>query len=113
VKPYGEVAVAFASALVGGDFSRAHGLLAPELRTQLTPEVLREKLSGMCRRGAEARSVHFDEQIQMDDWPGKLADDVGWAYVGIEGDNFIEAVTVIVAKIDGKFLIRDVEWGRP
>jgi len=115
VKPYIEVAVAFASALVGGDFARANALLVPELRTQLTPDGLREKFYGMFRgySGGEPRSVHFDEEFQMYDWPDKRADDVGWAYVGIEGDGFVEAVSVVVAKINGALLIREIEWGRP
>jgi hypothetical protein len=115
VKPYVAVAVALASALVNGDWARAHALLVPELRTRLAPEALREKFYGMFRgySDAEPRSVHFDEQFQMDDWPGKCADDVGWAYVGIEGDGFTEAISVIIVTINGKLLIREVEWGRP
>lgn len=115
MKPYAQVAVAFASALVDGDFVLASELLAPEFRRQLSPDALREKLFGMFRgySSGEPRSVHFDEQGQMDEWPAKRAGDVGWAYVGIHGDDFVEAVTVIVAKINGQLLIRDIEWGRP
>jgi hypothetical protein len=38
---------------------------------------------------------------------------MGWAYVGIEGDDFIEAIAVVVATISGELLIREIEWGRP
>ncbi len=114
MRPYAEIAVAFAVALVNGDFSRAQALLVPELRTQFTPEALRERFYRMFRYSdAEPHSVHFEKRSQMDDWPAKREDDVGWVYVGIEGDGFMEAVTVIVAKINGEALIRDVEWGRP
>ncbi len=114
MKPYMEVAVSFASALVSGDFVRANALLITELRTQLSPDTLREKLYGMFRGYAcgEPRSI-FEEQFQLDDWPDKRASDVGWAYLGIVGDDFIEGVTVVVAKIEGELLIREVEWGRP
>jgi hypothetical protein len=115
MKPYAEVGVEFATALVNGDFARAHGLLAPELRAQLTPDGLRERLYRMFRgySDGEPREVWFDEEFQMDDWPDKRTDDVGWAYVSITGDNFVEAVTVIVAKVDGGLFIRNIEWGRP
>jgi hypothetical protein len=49
----------------------------------------------------------------MEEWPRKRPGDIGWVYVGIEGDDFIEAVTVVVADVDGALLIREVEWGRP
>jgi hypothetical protein len=39
--------------------------------------------------------------------------DIGWAYVSIEGDDFVEAVRVVVSALGGKPLIREVEWGRP
>jgi len=113
--PYAEVAVAFASALVDGDFARAESLLAPVLRRQLTQESLRENLYAMFRGYAEGepREVHFDDEFQMQEWPDKLPGDVGWAYVGIEGDDFVEAVSVVVADVGGKLLIREVDWGRP
>jgi hypothetical protein len=113
--PYAEVAVAFASALVDGDFVRAHQLLTPEVQRELTQEALRENLYAMFRGYSESEptTIHFDENFQMENWPDKRPGDVGWAYVGILGDDFVEAVTVIVADVEGKLLIRDIEWGRP
>jgi hypothetical protein len=114
VKPYAEVAVAFALALLNGDFARAQALLVPELRTQFAPEALRERFYRMFRYSdGEPQSVRFDRQAQMDDWPDKREGDVGWAYVEIEGDGFLEAVTVIVATINDEPLIREIQWGRP
>jgi len=114
-KPYSTVAVAFGSALVDGDYDQAHRLLAAEMRKALSPQALRTKLYAMFRgySDGEPRRIHFDEQSTMDDWVGKRAGEVGWAYVGIEGDDFNEAVAVIVADIDGELLIRGIEWGRP
>lgn len=113
--PYAEVAVAFAQALVDGEFARAESLLAPELRRQLPQEALRENLYAMFRGYAEGepQRVHFDEEFQMETWPRKLPGDVGWVYVGIEGDDFVEAVSVVVADVEGTLLIREVKWGRP
>lgn len=115
MKPYGEIAVAFASALVQGDWRGAHAFLAPRLRGELVPELLRDRFVGMFRgyTDGEPTSVQYDEQFALDDWPAKQPGDVGWAYVSICGDNFVEAVAVTVAKSDGSLFIREVEWGRP
>ncbi len=113
--PYAKVAVAFASALVEGDFERAHTLLAPSLRQALPPHALRDQLYAMFRGYAdgEPRRIYFDEQFTMEDWPARAKGDLGWAYVGIEGDDFVEAVTVVVADVQGEQFIRDITWGRP
>jgi hypothetical protein len=58
-------------------------------------------------------SVAFDEEFALEDWPAKGPGDVGWTYLSILGPDFVEAVTVTVANIDGALLIREVEWGRP
>ena len=115
VKPHTRIAIEFASALVGKDFARAEKLLSPELRRELTEDGLRKKLYGMFDgySQSEPRAIHFDEQSQMEHWPGKRIGDVGWAYVSIEGDDFVEAVAVVVASVGGQCLIRQVEWGRP
>lgn len=115
MKPYQEVAVSFASALVAGDFSRARRLLAPAIRQSMTEEALRTRLTKMYSgydSGPPTR-VDFDEEGSSDS-PYQLdPGDVGWAYVSISGDHFVEAVTVTVADIDGALLIREIEWGRP
>jgi len=110
-----ETAVAFAWALVAGDFSRAHALLTPELRPQLSPALLREELYGMFTGYADGDPTDalFDEGGAMTEWPAKEPGDIGWAYVSIVGKNFVEGVAVIVADVDGTPLIRNVEWGRP
>jgi hypothetical protein len=115
MKPHATVAVAFASALVDGDFHRAQALLAPALRQQLPPDTLRENLEATFRRYADGapKRIRFDEEWAHEDWPAKLPGDIGWAYVGIEGDDFVEGITVTVADVEGDYLIREIEWGRP
>jgi hypothetical protein len=49
----------------------------------------------------------------LDYWPARQLGDVGWAYVAISGDGFSEAVTVTVADMGGRMMIRELEWGRP
>lgn len=113
--PHAEVAITFASALIEGNFSRAESLLTPELRRSLSREVLRESFYTMFRSytDGEPRRIRFDEEFQKEEWPTKVPGDIGWVYVGIEGDDFVEAVRVVVAEIGGRPLIREVEWGRP
>lgn len=113
--PHGRVAVEFASALVDGEFERAHALLVADLQRRLGPDDLRQCLFDMFVDYASGlpTSIRIDEQPVCDDWPGKLPEDIGWAYVSIEGEDFVEAVTVIVTDVKGQHLIRDVEWGRP
>jgi|GEM_PF-5245992 len=58
-------------------------------------------------------SISFDEEFFIEDWPDKMPDDVCSAYIGIQGADFSEAVTVTVTREQGNMFIRDIEWGRP
>ena len=49
----------------------------------------------------------------MTSWPAKQPSDVGWAYVGIGGELYSEAVIVVVTSENGEAKIREVEFGRP
>ena len=49
----------------------------------------------------------------MEDWPAKKEGDIGWAYVGIEGEDFVEAVTLVVRDATPGLAIREIEWRRP
>lgn len=115
MKPFAAVAVAFAQALAEGRFGDAEAYLAPALRTSLTEVELRRNLENMLSDvdPKQPREVFADEEFQMETWPGKQAGDVGWAYVTIQQLPRVEAVTVIVADIESKLLIRNVEWMRP
>jgi hypothetical protein len=115
LKRHEQVAVDFASALVAGQFARAQEFLTPALRREWSPERLRESLFGMFSGYAQGkpRRIHFEPDFSHDDWPDKRQGDLGWVYVAIEGDDFNEAVAVIVTEVDGNALIREIEWGRP
>lgn len=90
-------------------------MLPPALREERSPASLKSEFEAMYSGYAKGspRSTHFDPEFSSVDWPGKQPGDVGWAYVGIEGDGFLEAVAVTVASIDGRLHIREIEWGRP
>jgi hypothetical protein len=114
MKPFEEVAIAFASALVDGNFAAAYALLSPSLQETLSSSSLRDSFLRMVslHEPEKPTGIHFDD-FSMEDWPAKQSGDVGWAYVSICGDSFVEAVTVVVYNLDGALLIRDIEWGRP
>lgn len=110
-----QTALAFATALVGGEFHAAHAMLAPELHETLTASALEKKLEQMVAySGQSALGASVSVDSEMENWPEKQPDDAGWAYVSIFRDSpdgaFAEAVTVIV---NDKGLIRDIVWGRP
>ena len=115
MRGYEEVAVAFAAALVERDFTRARGLLAPALREQLSESALQEELTSMYRGYArsEPSRTCFVPDGTLETWPGKECGDLGWAHVSIEGEDFSEAVSVLVSDVEGVPMIREVEWGRP
>jgi len=50
---------------------------------------------------------------EMEEWPGKKDDDIGWIYVSLSGSTFAEAVTVVVKKQNSSMAVRSLEWGRP
>jgi hypothetical protein len=110
-----DIALQFGEYLVAGEFERAHELLAPNLAASLTSQDLRSPLVAMYSyaSGDQPVKASFDPQFAWEAWPQKQAGDLGGAYVSILGDEFVEAVTVIVAAVNGQPRIRQIEWGRP
>ncbi len=109
------LAIEFANALVNGDYEQAHAMLSPEAQGRISARDLENEYLAMVNifgTGKSARVV-FDPQFTMRNWPGKLPGDRGWVYVSIAGDDFVEAVSVIVTEIQGEYRIREIEWGRP
>ena len=113
--PLIRVATSFASALVEGEFNRAHALLSPELQRSMTPQTLADEFYGMFRSYADGNptEIWYDERSAETCSPHKLPGDLGFLYVAINGDDFNEAVTVTVTEITGIPLIREIIWGRP
>jgi hypothetical protein len=113
---YQQLAVAFASALVDGDFARAKEMLGPPLSESLSAADLNESFDRMYRSYAEddrPKLVRFDVEFSGEEWPAKQNGDIGWAYVAVQGEECVEAVTVTVAENAGHLFIREVVWGRP
>jgi hypothetical protein len=113
---YQELAVAFASALVEGDFAHAREMLGSPLSETMSAAALQVHFDPMYLSYAKddrPKHISFDPRFSGQEWPAKQEGDVGWAYVAVLGEECVEAVTVTVAKAGEKLLIRDVEWGRP
>jgi hypothetical protein len=112
---YSKIATDFATALLEGDYELAHGFLAPELKQSMSPEDLHLEFKSMYSGYSDEEPIRivFDPQFTMTNWPGKGPGDIGWVYVSIVGDDFVEAVTVVISEIEGESLISEIEWGRP
>jgi hypothetical protein len=98
------------------DYSMAYALLSPELQRQYPPQILRQTVETMIDYG----SGPIDKAIVMQEcllrewqYPPMEPNDVVWLYVSLEGEDFVEAVSVIIQDREGKLAIRWLEWGRP
>ncbi len=62
---------------------------------------------------SEPSRSQFVPQGTLETWPDQQPGDLGWAYVSIEGDDFNEAVYVLVSDVEGVPMIKEIQWGRP
>ena len=109
---YPEFAARFATALTDGDYQAAHEMLSTELQKEYSAVELGRQFDAMVEYGeSPARVDGFTETLEA--WPDKRPSDVGWVYVSISGDDFAEAVTVVVTAGDSGMSIGSIEWGRP
>ena len=107
---HGQAALEFARALATGEPERAHRMLSSALSATLSPADLKRQYEAMVGEGPAAV---VDVMSVIDDWPGKVADDLGWVHVAIDCDVYSEAITVVVTSEDDEIRIREIEWGRP
>lgn len=102
--------------LAARDYTAACELLAPGLHATLSPDNLGDAFLGMWQGYADRPliGVQFDEERGlMTDWPAKGDGNVEWAYVGVNGADFNEGVSVVVEDAEGHAVDQEVEWGRP
>jgi hypothetical protein len=110
----------FAQALIDGNFDQARQVLSDELAEEYTADLLQETFEGLTVYEDGKLTRIDDESVTMAEWPDKQPGDVVWNYVSLSGESdaadgfcMVEAVTVVIAKIDGREFIREIEWGRP
>jgi hypothetical protein len=107
------VAHQFAAALVHRDYVLAQSLLSDSLQATHPPEKLQQLYTEMLAYTDGAVADTTEVVTTMTEWPTKQAEDIGWAYVAINGQIFSEGVAVTVINEGGQPRIRDVIWGRP
>ena len=109
---YPNFATRFASALTNGEYDEAHQMLNPDMQKKHTADGLGKTFEAMVEYGGSPAKVDgFIETLE--EWPDKEPDDVGWVYVSVSGDDYAEAVTVIVSTDRNGMSISSIEWGRP
>jgi hypothetical protein len=108
----GAVAFAFASALARGDFTGAYGMLMSSRREATTPEMLRTKYEQMLSY-AESAAENVDVMNIEHDMPWKAPGDVACVYTAITGDDFSEAVDLLICSDGDRLAIKEIWWGRP
>ena len=109
---HGQIALEFGSALVSGNFARAHELLAESMKSEFSASALQVEFERMIAYGG-CPPNHVEVMNVMDDWPAKKPGDAGWAYVAIAGDGYSEGIAVVVCTDHDNDRVRLVEWGRP
>jgi hypothetical protein len=110
--PYAELALAFAQALVAEDYEAAQAMLADDLRATLDARALGAHYEALIE-GGDGPPIDVSVVSTLTQWPQREAGDLGWAYVGIAGDDYVEGITVVVAQQAATAKIRSIEWGRP
>lgn len=110
--PFAEVALAFAQALVAEDYDAAQAMLADDLCATLDTRELAARYEALIGDG-DGPPIDVSVVSTLVQWPEREADDLGWAYVGIAGEDYVEAITVVVARQGRMAKIRSIEWGRP
>nr|AAL24543.1 orf117EGC148 [uncultured bacterium] len=109
---YVDVARRFANALMEGKFDVAHSLLSAEGQTQWSVDTLRHHYKEMLDY-VEQPVTEIEVMDTLDAWAAKQPGDIGWAYVSMSGNGFVEAVAVVVQSENSALKVRSIEWGRP
>jgi hypothetical protein len=109
--PYWQVAFQFSQALLNGQFPAAYSLLGSSICNQWNPSLLRHSYENMIeyfQTPPNEIAVEIVDTQLLANMPGSA-----WVYVSIIGDGDLEAVTLIIGNEDDKYLIQNIEWGRP
>src|SRR6266404_6252409 len=111
MSPNVQLAQRFGDLIAREDYESAHELLTKQAQGLHTAQEMRSRSEGMRRYApGPFRNFLVMEEFMLEDWPAKQDGDVASIYISLEGDNFCEAVSVIVAQEDGDLRIRDLEW---
>jgi hypothetical protein len=108
-----QIAGRFGHLIARSNYEGAHKLLTKAAQKRHSPNRLQKDFKRtVAYAPGPVRKVEIVGDI-LDDWPDKQRRDIGWVYISLFGDDYVEAVSVILAEENGNIRIRDVEWGRP
>ena len=106
------VAQEFCELVAAEDYASAHKLLTAESQAIYPPENLKRRAEGIQGYApGPIIEVEVMQDMILDDWPGKEDKDVARIYVSLDGDGFCEAAYLTIAEDDGKYRVRELEWG--
>lgn len=108
------VAQRFVHYLVAGAFDRACDLLRDDL-AETDAEELSQRFREMTLADLDGATTD-DPMIcvmSVDVYPHMTTNGLGSVYVAISGEQYNEAVCVIVTRENGEARISEIEWGRP
>lgn len=109
-----QLAQLFGEFIAKEDYAAAHGLLTRQGQAAWPVTEMKRRSESM-RKYAPGPFTDMEvmDEFMFEDWPAMQDGDVASIYIALSGNNFCEAVSVIVAQEDGDLRIRDLEWGRP
>lgn len=108
------IAEQFGRHIADADYTAAHRLLTKAAQQKYTPEGFKQSFEEMTSyEPGPIHRVGVDPQFVLEDWPAKVAGDIASVYVGLFGEEYVEAVTLVVSREDAEVRVRDIEWGRP
>lgn len=107
-----EIATRFAKALASGDAGAAHAILSQDLAAKVSAADLSSHYDALAEDMGGITGVG-QPMVILEEWPDMSAHDLAMLYVPLEGDEFSEAISVTVSKIDDSLCISSIEWGRP
>lgn len=107
-----QVALEFARSLAAREYPKAYAMTSHGYRQNRTVDELRTGFEAIVPLDWGAIGP-IEVGETMTSWPAMQPSDLGWAYVGIGGKVYSEAVMVVVTLENGEAKIREVEFGRP
>lgn len=112
MKDHENLALKFGQHIVQREWEAAHSLLSSKLQSATSPGNIENDIRSMTAY-ADDEISEAGVVIEMEEWPDKKDDDIGWVYVSLSGSTFSEGVTIVVEKQNSNLTIRSLEWGRP
>ena len=112
--PYGQVGLHFSLALFNGQYDQAYTDLGSAIAEEWSPALLKEAyedMIGYLDGPATAVSVDLVDMLDVE-IVDKESDSI-MVYISIVGDGDAEAVTVFVVYEQGRYVIEELEFGRP